>query len=301
MSPRNLLKGVYQIFSSLSIRWGVVLGVLATTVGLAAATTLSMQLMWLSLQVLFAIVLIWRGQPVIHEALPMVVQNLLRLSGDRILNGIHQRIAAELINVSICPDQLFRSLAKEQLQRIIKELQTLGRHKVEYDSTEAWRVAYEQLLRSPGLYQYRSVSHVETQNYWQDGPGRRSAQLNIDLQTSGIVVIERIVIVAPHLWSEGNEMPDEPIREWIEEQAIAGIRIRLVRESKLAEEPELVNDFGIYGIRAVGMQCLDATGRTLRFVLSFDFSDVQRAEKCWEQLLLHAQDYTSARGIRANF
>lgn len=282
-----------NFFEQTLIRWGVLLVFLSMTGALAAATSVTVQLFWLGLLVSVAIVLHCHDQPSIRESLPDIVKTLLRLSTDRELQGAHQEFAEELLKIGECPDHLFRTLASAKLQGITQNLQTLGRHTVEYESTEAWRVAYEQLLRSPGLYLYRSVSHVETRNYWQDGPGRQSTQLNIELQQSGIVIVERIVILAPHLWSSETNLPDEPVRSWIDEQARSGIRIRLVHEGRLLDERELVNDFGIYGSRAVGMQRTDATGRTSRFRLSFDFEDVRRAERCWEQLLLHSADYVS--------
>ncbi len=281
-----------------AIRWSVLVVVFTMTVALAAASTVSLQLFWLSLLLWVVILLHWHDEPSIHKTLPRIVQHQLQLAADSQLQNVHQQMTTELINIGNCPDHLFRTLADEHLQQVVRQLQTLGQRTVEYDSTEAWRVAYEQLLRSPGLYQYRSVSHVETQNYWQDGPGRQSTQLNIELQQSAIVIIERIVIVASHLWPPDADFPEEPLHSWIDEQARAGIQIRLVRERDLADERELVNDFGIYGSRAVGMQRVDAAGRTSRFRLSFNFEDVCRAERCWEQLLLHAGSYRAGTGLQ---
>lgn len=285
-------------FSGTAIRWSALLVVLAMTVALSAASTVSLQLLWLSLLVFVAVVMQWHEEPSIRRTLPRILQQQLQLAADSQLQDVHQQMSEELIKVSNCPDHLFRALADAQLQNVTRQLQTLGRRTVEYDSTEAWRVAYEQLLRSPGLYQYRSVSYVETQNYWQDGPGQQSTRLNIELQQAGIVIIERIVIVAPHLWSPDEAFPEEPLHSWIDEQVRAGIKVQLVRECELANEPELLNDFGIYGSRAVGMQRVDITGRTTRFRLSFDFADVLRAERCWERLLLHARDYRAGAQLQ---
>ncbi len=282
----------------LSVRGGLLMTILFLTVLLTAATTVELQLLWLGLLMCVAIVLQWHDEPRIRETLPRVVKQQLQLAADDGLQNVHQQMITELIRVGECSDPLFRGLADEQLQRAVHNLQTLGRLTVEYDSTEAWRVAYEQLLRSPGLYQYRSVSHVETQNYWQDGPARQSTLLNMELQQSGMVIIERIVIVASHLWPPNADVPEEPLHSWIDEQARAGIQIRLVRERDLADERELVNDFGIYGSRAVGMQRVDAAGRTSQFRLSFNFEDVCRAERCWEQLLLHTSRHRAGTGLQ---
>ncbi|APZ96373.1 hypothetical protein [Fuerstiella marisgermanici] len=282
----------------LSVRSGLLMTILFLTVLLTAATTVELQLLWLGLLMCVAIVLQWHDEPRIRETLPRVVKQQLQLATDDGLQNVHQQMITELIRVGECSDPLFRGLADEQLQRAVHNLQTLGRLTVEYDSTEAWRVAYEQLLRSPGLYQYRSVSHVETQNYWQDGPARQSTLLNMELQQSGMVIIERIVIVASHLWPKDADVPEEPLHSWIDEQARAGIQIRLVRERDLADERELVNDFGIYGSRAVGLQRVDAAGRTSQFRLSFNFEDVCRAERCWQQLLLHTSRHRAGTGLQ---
>lgn len=274
------------------VRWTVLVIVLGLSVALAAATSVAMQLLWLSVLICVAIVLQVHDDPRIHDVLPEAIRNVFQLSTDTTLKDFHQQAVAEMVRISNFGDAIFQSLIGQQLQAVLRDLQSLGRGGIEYDSTEAWRVVYEELLRSPGLYRYRSVSHVETQNYWQDGPGRQSTLLNIELQQAGSVIVERIVIVAPHLWSATAELPEEPVLSWIDEQARAGIQMQLVRESQLTNERELVNDFGIYGHRAVGMQRIDTTGRTLRFLLSFNFDEVCRAEQYWQQLQLHAQDYS---------
>jgi len=61
-------------------------------------------------------------------------------------------------------------------------------------------------------------------------------------------------------------------------------KLKLVRQSVLANEPDLVTDLGIYGNRAVGVQELDDKGRTFRFTLSFDFPEVMAAEQRWDRL-----------------
>lgn len=279
------------------IRWTVLVAVLGVTIALAAATSLTIQLMWLSVLMCVAVTLQVHDDPRIHDVLPEALRNVFQLSTDSTLKDFHQQAVAEMVRISNHGDTIFQTLIGQQLQTVLRELQSLGRGAIEYDSTEAWRVVYEQLLRSPGLYRYRSVSHVETQNYWQDGPGRQSTLLNMELQQAGAVIIERIVIVAPHLWPDATALPEEPVLSWIDEQARAGIHMRLVRESQLTDERELVNDFGIYGHRAVGMQRLDTTGRTLRFLLSFNFDEVCRAEECWQQLQLHAQEYSQSGNL----
>lgn len=50
---------------------------------------------------------------------------------------------------------------------------------------------------------------------------------------------------------------------------------------------------GIYGSRAVGTQELDAQGRTVRFSLTFDFGQVQRAEERWQRLSVYAESFAN--------
>ena len=115
--------------------------------------------------------------------------------------------------------------------------------------------------------------------------------LNLELHDAGIVNIERTAIIADHLWPQDELFPVEPVHAWLKQQYMHGIWIKLVRESQLDGERELVSDFGIYGSRAVGMQMADAAGRTIRFELSFDFERVKQAESIWERLQVFATSY----------
>jgi hypothetical protein len=67
-----------------------------------------------------------------------------------------------------------------------------------------------------------------------------------------------------------------------------GIWIGLVRESLLENDTDLLCDIGIYGSRAVGMQTADPAGRTIRFVLDFNFPKIQEAEARWNRLAVYA-------------
>ena len=102
----------------------------------------------------------------------------------------------------------------------------------------------------------------------------------------------RIAIIADHLWREGETFPVEPVHAWLDQQYRHGIWLRLVRESQLAGETDLVFDFGIYGTRAVGTQLADITGRTIRFDLTFDFEKVKRAEEVWKRLQVFSTSYS---------
>lgn len=234
-------------------------------------------------------VLVRRPMPV--PLVPEVIDRLLCLARDPQLADVHDRLTDALLRTADRTDSLFRLLARQQLERLITQAQQLGEGTIEYASTESWRIAYEELLRSPGLHSYLSVAHIESPHYWQDGPGQQSTRLNLELQASGTLTIERIAIIADHLWPEAVLLPIIPIHDWLDEQHRHGIRVRLVRESQLDAEPDLLNDLGIYGSRAVGLQRADVTGRTQRFVLRFDFEQVRRAEAVWSRLLGYATPY----------
>ena len=217
---------------------------------------------------------------------------LLKLSGDEDVSSFHRRISRFLLNASKRHDTIFRELLVQRLQSISDEVKALGDGRIEFGSTESWRIFYEQILRSPGTHLYRSVSHIETQGYWQDGAGRKSTELNLELHDSGAVSVERIAIIADHLWRPDELFPVGGIHEWLVEQHRHGIWISLVRESELEKEKGLISDFGIYGNRAVGRQIVDSGGRTTRFILSFDYNDVENADSIWKKLNVFSVSYS---------
>lgn len=187
-------------------------------------------------------------------------------------------------------DPVLRQYALLKLTSISEEVRSLAEGKVVFSSTESWRTVYEQLLLSPGLRSYRSVSWVKTRDYWQDQPGRQSMRLNYFAAGRG-VEIERIVILRGELWPPGEGLPAEEIRPWVEEQHAHGIRVFLVRESETVCEDDVLCDFGIYGSRATGTQELDEHSRTLRFILRFDPPSIRLAQDRWARLLLFARPY----------
>jgi hypothetical protein len=225
------------------------------------------------------------------KSFPKMVTQLIRLSEDPEISVVQEQWADSLENLAHHNDPIFRGLALLRLQEIVRQSQMISEGTIEYYSTEAWRVAYEELLRSPGLHLYRSVSHIESVHYWQDGPGQQSTKLNLELQDSRLVSVERIAIIADHLWLADSQYPMAPIHSWLDEQHRHGIWVRIVRESRLAQEKDLQLDFGIYGNRAVGVQDSDVSGRTVRFSLNFDFERVQRAEEMWERLAVYSTSY----------
>ena len=249
-----------------------------------------MLLTWLGLLVCILIGLTLRTFVEVRtpNAMPQIVETLLALSRHPLLSEIHISQAESLQRLSERRDPVYRQLADERLQSLSSQMASLAAGKVEFATTEVWRVAYEELLRSPGLYQYRSVAWVESAHYWQDGPGEQSTQLNLELQQQNVIRIHRIAIIADHLWSESELFPVDPLRDWLDRQYRHGIDVRIVRESALTGDLELVCDFGIYGSRAIGLQMADPTGRTIRFTLDFNFEKVAAAEASWSRLLVYS-------------
>jgi hypothetical protein len=225
------------------------------------------------------------------EGQPRLLRLLLGLSRDREISAIHHAIAEALVQLADRRDPIFRNAALQRLKTIGEQCKLLGEGTIEFTTTESWRVVYEELLRSPGLHLYRSVAYVETPHYWQDSPGQQSTRLNLELHDKQVLSIERTAIIADHLWPESSLFPVEPLHSWLDEQHRHGIWIRLVRESDLGDDLDLAADVGIYGHRAVGSQIVDASGRTTRFVLSFDFEKVKEAEVQWSRLAVYAISY----------
>ncbi|REJ87057.1 MAG: hypothetical protein DWQ34_25955 [Planctomycetota bacterium] len=215
----------------------------------------------------------------------------LALAKDEDVMGLYTRLCDSLKKISEHNDPILRDLAIHRTEQSAATLEAVAEGRIVFVGTETWRVAYERLLRSPGLHLYRSVAVIETSTYWQDEPGKRSLQLNFAMMDEGTLNIERIAIIADHLWPKDDHFPVEPVREWIETQHNHGLWIKLVRRSEIAGEPQLIVDLGIYGNRAVGVQELDDQGRTVRFTLSFDFEKVLAAEQRWDRLAVYATSY----------
>ncbi len=227
---------------------------------------------------------------------PTLLQVLIDVAQDRDISQLHAAIAEALRELTQQADPIFRQLAISRLQSVSKDCNLLGEGVIEFVSTESWRVVYEELLRSPGLHLYRSVAYIETAHYWQDGPGQQSTQLNLELHDAGVVTIERTAIVADHLWPESELFPVEPLHTWLDQQHRYGIWVRLVRESSLENDTDLLTDLGIYGSRGVGFQTADPAGRTIRFRLDFNFERVQEAERKWNRLGVYSTSYSDLLG-----
>ena len=253
----------------------------------------SLQLVLLACLIVFLVVLVMTLAESIWtltdqaDLLPL----LLALAKDPQLLDVYRRLGASLRDISVNFDPICRDLAIARATHIEGELLQVSQGRFIFTGTETWRMPYERLLRSPGLYLYRSIAFLKTANYWQDEPGRQSMQLNFELAGDGKLNIERIVIVPDHLWPPQERFPVEPIHSWLQAQHLHSITVQLVRQSSLAEEPDLVTDMGLYGNRAVGQQEIDERGRTVQFTLTFDFPEVLAAEQRWERLSIYAISY----------
>jgi hypothetical protein len=185
--------------------------------------------------------------------------------------------------VAVQTDPILREIAALKATSTRHEIEDLAEGRVVFTGTESWRTVYEKILASPDVQAYQSVAYVQTDCYWQDPPGQKCLAANFEAVSRG-VLIERIVILADPLWPADDVIPRGVIGDWIVSQHNHGLWICLVRESQLAQEPELRLDFGIYGERAVGVQALDGAGRTLRFTLDFSDEAVRLANERWKKL-----------------
>ncbi len=240
----------------------------------------------------FLAALIWQTAVRRRPAEPTLLETPFYLAHDAEIFERYQKLAQEMLRISGRPNPIYRTCALEALDASLADVATIGDGRIVFEETEAWRLVYEQLLRDPSVTVYCSVALVRNPAYWQDGAGSQSMQLNIELISQSIVTVERTVILADELWPADADLPVESLRQWIHEQAVHGVWIRLVRESTLRQEPELVRDMGIYGFSAVGFQEFAADDlRTRRFTFDFDFTAVREAEARWNRLNVYASPY----------
>jgi len=237
------------------------------------------QFFWLAvlLSVIIGMLVLRTGQR--NESSTGLLETPFYLSHDPEVFERYQRISQQLLRIS---------------QRFNKATTCteLGDGQVVFVDTETWRLAYEMLLRAPTVFHYRSIAVVRHPKYWQDAAGTGSMQFNFQLIDDHIVTIERIVLIADQLWPKDQDLPVEELRQWIHEQSVHGIWIRLARISDLQKEPELVKDIGIYGQLAVGTQSLAEDNlRTQRFVLDFNLTAIRDAEQQWEKLGVYCTAY----------
>jgi len=226
-----------------------------------------------------------------RTAFPLELELPFLLASDEAMFIRYRRATEMLLKISRREDPIYRGIALDQVDDLVQRLTTIAAGTLVFESTESWRIVYERLLRSTGLYLYRSVAWVKNAHYWQDEPGRKSMAVNFELQDKELLNIERIAIIADELWPTSDDWPVASIRSWLHEQHVHGIWIKMVRESALRNEPDLLADIGIYGSRGLGTQELDDQCRTARFVLTFDYAKVMEAEDRWNRLAIFAESY----------
>ncbi len=216
---------------------------------------------------------------------------LLTIAHDKPIYDETLELAKALKQITQIPDLVFREAAVQKIVSARSELQQVADGTLVFGGTESWRLVYEALLRSRHVFLYRSVAWIKSADYWQDEPGKQSTQLNLELIDNQQLSIERIVILRQSVWPADQPFPDEPILSWIDTQHRQGCWIKLVRESAIDSEPDLLGDFGIYGSHAVGEHILDDKCQTVRFILRFNFEAVEAAENRWKRLGIFASVY----------
>jgi hypothetical protein len=212
------------------------------------------------------------------------------LAAEPRLYGEYAKMADALTKIVKHNDLLFQDLCRVRVESMATELATLARGEVVFDATETWRTAYQRVLETLRVKTYYSVAWVRSSDYWNDAPGRQSMKLNYEMVERGFR-IERCHILPDELWPFDEKMPRTGILEWLIEQQGRGIIVTLIRESDLANEPDLLRDFAIYGDRAIGVQETDEKSRTVRFVLSFDQPSIRQALDRWERLGLYTKSF----------
>jgi hypothetical protein len=204
----------------------------------------------------------------------------------------YRRFAHAMTELASQSDPLLRELANGKLTAMLEEAEALAHGSISFTATETWRSTYQKLLLTLKVQSYFSVAWVRSSDYWNDAPGKQSMQLNYDLVERG-VHIERIHILPDSLWAWDDPEPTAEIRVWLEEQHARRILVRIVRESDLVDEPDLLVDFAIYGDRATAVQHLDERSRTLRYDLTFDRQSIRQALDRWDRLSLYATPWTN--------
>lgn len=283
--PRKYLSNPRFLVASLA-------GSLVTGVA-AAVGTLSVQIAILGvlISLLVGLVLTWLEEQARRDeeraALSQLSQVIDGLDDKPALARIFQKLGAAVLAISEQNDAVLRATTETKLLSVVSELEQMAAGTIVFRSTEAWRTVYQALLSSRNLKLYRSVAWVKSPAYWQDAPGRQSMHENYEAINRG-VLIERIIILPRSLWPVESLLPSETILPWIKEQHHHGVWVMLCLEDDLQGEPDLPEDFGIYGHQAVGTQSLDEECRTREFLLEFNNDAVTLAAERWERVKLHA-------------
>lgn len=186
----------------------------------------------------------------------------------------------------------FSRQALLRLERVQHELRLLGDGKLSYDSTETWRVVYEDVLAACKTKRYLSVAMVHTEDYWKGLPGERSIAFNGTLVQRGFYV-HRMFVIDDFLWPRRAELPSKGLMNGMVAQFAQGIQIGVMRLSELESDRDLMVDFGIYGRVAVGYQTTDESGLTVKYEMCFGEPHVRLAEDRWKRLSLYTRPFES--------
>jgi len=273
-------------------------------VGVASLTTsLSEQIAILGvlISILVGLVLTWLDEQAQLEDFraELSVQERIAsaLADDPALGRVFRKISQAFLLLSKQREPVLRSTAATKLLSMSGELDQMARGIITFNDSEAWRTAYQELLLSETLRLYRSAAWVKCETYWQDPPGWQSLRDNYDAINRGVIV-ERIFILPSMLWPVEQRLPSETVLPWITDQHNHGVWVMLCRESDVYSEPDLPQDFGIYGDLAVGTQILDQECRTREFIMDFSSEAVQLANDRWQRLKLFT---TSLRSLLDNW
>ncbi len=95
------------------------------------------------------------------RSFPQAVEQILTMSQDEQLAEIHAQLVNSLQRISQTKDTIFRAQALRQLERMTQQTDSLADGRIEFTSTESWRVVYEELLWLPGLHLYWYVDFIE--------------------------------------------------------------------------------------------------------------------------------------------
>ena len=258
----------------------------------AIVGNMAVQTVWLGLLLSAVIAMLVRRRGRNDGSSIGLLETPFYLSHDTEVFDRYRQMSQQFLRISQRSSKVYRDLALQILDDMTRRCVEMGQGRIVFLETETWRLAYERLLREPTVFTYRSVAVVRNPKYWQDAAGSGSMQFNFQLIDDQVITIERIVVIADHLWPKDQELPDDELRQWIHEQSVHGIWMKLVRISDLQKEPELVRDMGIYGQLAVGTQQLaDDNLRTQRFILNFDLNEIREAERLWEKLGVYSAAY----------
>ena len=258
----------------------------------AIVGNMAVQTVWLGLLLSAVIAMLVRRRGPNDDSSIGLLETPFYLSHDTEVFDRYRQMSQQFLRISQRSSKVYRDLALQILDDMTRRCVEMGQGRIVFLETETWRLAYERLLREPTVFTYRSVAVVRNPKYWQDAAGSGSMQFNFQLIDDQVITIERIVVIADHLWPQDRELPDDELRQWIHEQSVHGIWMKLVRISNLQKEPELERDMGIYGQLAVGNQQLaDDNLRTQRFILNFDLNEIREAERLWEKLGVYSAAY----------